>query len=198
MLLSMGYATTASAFGFDWGVTGGMNLTKMNLKGDMNKLFKSENRAGWFVGAKANLSIALGFGLDGAIVYSQQKYNITGAAQGLYSDSETARSFEIPINVKYSIGLGSLASVYLATGPQFGFNIGDKTWYGGAFERENMTTSWNVGVGAKVLGHLDVGVGYNFGLGKVGEALVNEIGGVDWKSSDSKANTFQVQVTYYF
>lgn len=198
VVLSMCFATQASAFGFDWGVTGGMNLTKMNLKGDMKQVFKSENRAGWFIGAKANLSLALGFGLDGALVYSQQKYNVTGAEHGLYSMSETARSFEVPINVKYSIGLGSLAAVYLATGPQFGFNIGDKTWYNGAFERENMTTSWNVGVGAKLLGHLDLGVSYNFGIGKVGEAVAKEVYGVEWKNDDSKANTFQVQLTYYF
>lgn len=209
LLLSMSFATNASAFSFDWGVTGGLNYTKMNLKGDYKDYFKSDNRAGWFAGVKANVGIVLGFGLDGAIVYSQQKYNLVGTQveSAAVNESQTARSIEVPINLKYSIGLGKMAAIYVATGPQFGFNLGDKTLYSvtqGTFERENMTTSWNVGVGAKLLGHLDLGVGYNFGLGKVGDAIANEtignqIGaGKIFKTSDTKANTFQVQLTYYF
>lgn len=209
LLLSMSFATNASAFSFDWGVTGGLNYTKMNLKGDYKDYFKSDNRAGWFAGVKANVGIALGFGLDGAILYSQQKFNIEGTevATAGVNQSQTARSIEIPINLKYSIGLGKVATVYVATGPQFGFNMGDKTLYkvdAGTFERENMSTSWNVGLGTKLFGHVDLGVSYNFGLGKVGDAIANytigeQTGAGDiFKTDETKSNSFQVQLTYYF
>lgn len=75
LLLTLCFATTARAFSFDWGVTGGMNLSKVKLHGASNDYFNSDNRAGWFVGAKANVGLFLGFGLDGALLYSQQKLN---------------------------------------------------------------------------------------------------------------------------
>lgn len=209
LLLTLGTTTTASAFGFDWGVTGGMNLTKLNLKGDYKNAFKTDNQAGWFAGVKANVSLIAGIGFDGALLYSQQKYKLEGShaeAQGM-GGSETARSIQLPINLKYSFGLGKLAAVYVATGPQFGFNIGDKNLFElgeSEFEQKNMTTSWNVGVGAKVLGHLDVGVSYNFGLSKVGEAIVEHVAedklgtNVNVRQDNMRCNTFQVQLTYYF
>ncbi len=198
LLISMAWAAPASALGFDWGITGGLNLTQLKLKGETKQNFKSDNRAGWYFGAKANVSLLLGFGLDGSIVYSQQKYNLNQGNHG--SSSETSRSIAVPLNVRYNIGIGSIASAFVATGPQFDFNIGNKDWYNaGTFARENMTTSWNIGAGVKLLGHLEVGVGYNFALGKVGEALLNQAQpGIIGHADDVKSNTFKVSAAIYF
>ena len=65
LVAALAWPAPASAFGFDWGVTGGLNLTKLKLSGAAKENFAASNRAGWFVGAKANLSIALGFGRRG-------------------------------------------------------------------------------------------------------------------------------------
>ena len=46
LLVSTVWATPARAFGFDWGVTAGLNLTKVNLKNDAKAVFSSDNRAG--------------------------------------------------------------------------------------------------------------------------------------------------------
>ncbi|MGN1260952.1 MAG: outer membrane beta-barrel protein, partial [Alloprevotella sp.] len=123
MLLSVLGTQTASAFSFDWGVTGGLNLTKLKIDGSHSRLLDSENRAGWFIGPKVNVGLIAGFGLDGALLYSQVKYNMTYTDEGManfeVSESETMRSIAIPINLKYSIGLGKIANVYVATGPQF-------------------------------------------------------------------------------
>lgn len=199
LIVAMGFSTTAKAFSFDWGVTGGYTLTKMKLDGGADRLFESDNRSGWFVGAKANVGLFLGFGLDGALLYSQQKLNINNEGSNYYNSSETHRSFEIPINLKYSIGLGRIASIYAATGPQFDFNIGDDHWYNNKFKRENMVTSWNVGVGAKLLKHLDLGVVYNFGITKVGKTFLDEVTDHEWETTgDAKSNSFKVQLTYFF
>lgn len=200
-------AQPAQAFGFDWGVTGGLNLTKLSLKGETKSELKSENRTGWFIGPKVNVGLIAGFGVDGALLYSQRKFNLTERRDGETYDQKTARSLAIPVNLKYSIGLGSLANVFLTTGPQFDFNLGNKKWAqwtnnrdNGVFKQENMTTSWNVGAGAKVLGHLEVALGYNFALGKMGKSIINEFDGADYvgKRDDYRANTFTVQATYYF
>lgn len=208
LLLSIAGAQTANAFSFDWGVTAGFNLTKLKMDGNYDKLFSSENRPGWFIGPKANIGLIAGFGLDGALLYSQLKYNTiyvdANQANLEVSESETVRSLAIPINLKYSIGLGKIANVYIATGPQFDFNLGNKKSdaYVGTFKRENMTTTWNVGVGTKLLGHLDVGVGYNFALGNTAKQIMElGIGGTQipvGERNDIKANTFKVQATYYF
>ena len=206
MLLSVLGRQTASAFSFDWGVTGGLNLTKLKIDGSHSRLLDSENRAGWFIGPKVNVGLIAGFGLDGALLYSQVEYNMTytdeGTANFEVSESETVRSIAIPINLKYSIGLGKVANVYVATGPQFDFNVGSKTseTYAGTFKCDNMTTTWNVGAGVKLLGHLDVGLGYNIALNHSAERLIGTTVGDTFisKRNDCKANTFKVQLTYYF
>ncbi len=202
LLLAAAWSTPAQAFGFDWGVTGGLNLTKLNFDGKTKDYFKSDNQAGWFIGAKAHVSLALGFGLDGALLYSQQKYNTDYNG---WSESKTSRSIAIPLNARYSIGLGSIASVYLSTGPQFDFNLGDKDWYDGTFKQSNMTTSWNVGAGVKLLSRLEIGLGYNFGIGDVGETILDLGGSVGalptipvGDGDKVNSNTFTVSATVYF
>ena len=188
LLVAFVWATPASAIGFDWGVTGGVNLTKVNFSKDV---FNTEYRLGWFVGPKVQLSLPLGFGCDAAALYSQRRLNLSEKANA----TETFRSIEIPINFRYSIGLGSVASVYFATGPQFGFNLGSQKWqmegYPYTFETENWNTSWNVGAGVKVLGHLEVGVTYNIALSKYADCAA----GSDY---DFKTNNFQAHACYYF
>ena len=128
-------------------------------------------------------------------------------SDGTYATVSTTNnyhSFEIPVNLRYSIGLGKLGSVYFATGPQFGFGIGNTKWtnYKGVFKKENMVTTWNIGAGIKVLGHVEVGVGYNFAFGKTGTTTVTKtdnLGNViGLQDMDFKTNTFQVQLTYVF
>ena len=207
LLVTMGFNTTAQAFSFDWGITGGYNLTKLKLKGGTNQLYESDNRSGWFIGAKANIGLAMGFGLDGALIYSQNKLNMKDDyADQDVSRNRTNRTMEIPLNLKYSIGLGSVANIYATTGPQFDFNLNDNNWnitsesYTGTFNREKMSTSWNVGAGVKLLSHLDLGIVYNFGISKMGKTVINNLGGdTSWIKNDHvRMNTFKVQMTYYF
>lgn len=200
LLIAAAWSTPASAIDFDWGVTGGLNLTKLKAKDkDLKKVFSSDNQAGWFLGLKGHMSIAMGFGLDASLLYSQQKYQISVENTNA-STYETSRSIEIPINLRYSIGLGSVASVFVTTGPQFDFNVGNKTFGNGMFERSNMTTSWNVGAGVKALDRVELGIGYNFALGKVGETILSNIGGSSLVGSndDFRSNTFTLQATVYF
>ena len=211
LLVSFVGAQTASAFSFDWGVTGGFNLTKLKVD-KQSKFFDTKGNAGWFAGVKANVGLFAGFGLDGALLYNQMKYS-TAADFGLdaISINETSRSFAIPINLKYSIGLGKMANVYVTTGPQFDFAIGDKkdkdnaTLIVSSFEQENMTTSWNVGAGVKLFKHLDLGLSYNFGLSETAKQTIDIVGGATIGSTlpenfntKVKANTFKIQATYYF
>ena len=209
LLVSIIGAQTASAFSFDWGVTGGFNLTKLKFDKE-SKLFDTNGQAGWFLGVKGNVGLIAGLGLDGALLYNQMKYTTTADyGLGTVSINETARSFAIPINLKYSIGLGKMANVYVTTGPQFDFAMGDKndedntTAIVSSFEQENMTTSWNVGAGVKLFKHLDLGLSYNFGLSKAAKQTIDLVSGTTMgitlpNNNSVKANTFKIQATYYF
>ena len=54
-----------------------------------------------------------------------------------------------------------------------------------------MNVSWNVGAGVKLLGHFELGVGYNIMLGKYAKTY-----GAGTYSF--RYNTFQVQAAYLF
>lgn len=204
---------TAKAQKFSYGIVAGYDLTKVKYSGDMKNNFSSDNKSGWYVGPKFVFSTVMGLGVDASLQYSQRKLNITqeGYINGNnvldnVSQSQTYRTIEIPINLRYSIGLGSSASVFAYTGPQFGFALQNMKFNnlgtGYNFSRENLNTTWNIGAGVRLLKHLEASVGYNFAIGKAGKAILNGAGVSEGESQDMelkyKTNTFQVQLAYMF
>ncbi|WP_373733658.1 porin family protein, partial [Bacteroides heparinolyticus] len=164
-----------------WGVKGGVNLSEIDWKGGYagNK----EHSTGFFIGPMAELTIPIiGLGIDGALMYSQRgnKYDVSA---GTFSGSidERQQGIEIPVNLKYTIGLGSLLGIYIAAGPDFFFNFKDidlKTFGSGvntdgAVDSKKTQVGLNVGAGVKILKHLQVGVNYQIPMGNtfsVGDA----------------------------
>ncbi|MBQ0080243.1 MAG: porin family protein [Alistipes sp.] len=166
------------------GVVGGMNVSKVSYKDIQGT---ADSKTGWYIGPKAEFTIPIiGLGIDMAAEYSQRKLNANG-------ENTTFKSIEVPINLRYQLGI-SLAKVYVMTGPQFGFQLGNSNWKNAAqdFELKKSNISWNVGAGVQLLSHLELGVGYNFALTKYAKAL-----GVG-NDASFKANTWQVQVAYLF
>ena len=145
-----------------FGLKGGLNLTSMSL--DANAISKS-NQAGFFIGPTFKFTIPIvGLGFDASALYDQRKAEVDNT-------SVKQQSIQIPINLRYGIGLGSTASIYFFAGPQFGFNVGDKDIKTdvGNWTFNSSSVSANVGLGLMLLGHLQVSANYNFGLGKTGE-----------------------------
>lgn len=215
LVLTIIGAMQTQAQSFSYGITAGYNLTKMKFSGNWKESFSSDNKPGWFIGPKVAFNTPLGIGIDASLQYSQRKLNITGVTHydmsneeviGGVSKSETYRTLEIPINVRYNIGLGKIAGIYVFTGPQFGFAFKNMEWSnfgsGTNFSKENMNTTWNIGAGVRLMKHLEASIGYNFALGKAGKAIFNNFGGETGNSQDLelkyKTNTFQVQVAYMF
>jgi len=186
-----------------FGIVGGLDLTKVSY----NKLpdMSSDNRAGWFIGPKVEFTVpVVGIGIDAALEYSQRRMNNN---TGIYNGETTAsaeeittskyyRSIEIPINLRYQIGFQSIAAVYFVTGPQFGFQVGNKDWYvvdQTSFEWKKSNVSWNFGAGVKLINHIEVGVGYNLALTKFAKFT-----GVGSDDASFKANSWQIQMAYLF
>ena len=172
-----------------FGVKGGLNVSKMYISKDV---VNSDNRAGFFIGPTAEFTLPLlGLGVDVSALYNQY---------GAKADNETAtkKSIEIPINLRWTVGFSSLVGAYVAVGPQFGVNIGDR-WFSSidnVCEFKKNTTSFNVGAGLKLLGHLQVGANYNFALkdnGKIHDGDIEDLATIGFKQ-----NTWQVSVAYLF
>lgn len=177
-------AMPAQAQLLKWGLKGGVNMSKIDWDGGAKG--NKDNSTGFFIGPMAELTVPLiGLGIDGALMYSQRGEN-EWKQQGI----------EIPVNLKYTIGLGSILGVYVAAGPDFFFNFKDTKWEG--FDTKATQVGLNIGAGVKLVQHLQIGVNYQIPLGDsfswkgVGEAISDEIGG------NGKTKTWQISLAYLF
>ena len=104
---------------FQFGLKGGLNISKLTFSED---IVKGDNRTGFFIGPMAEFTIPIvGLGVDVAALYNQSGAK---AQSGNEEVSQTFKSIEVPVNLKWTLGLGSTLGAYIAAGPQFGFNVG--------------------------------------------------------------------------
>lgn len=105
-----------------------------------------DNSTGFFFGPMAEITIpVIGLGVDGALLYSQKGDKMEGL------DMKQS-GLDIPVNLKYSIGLGSMLGIYVAAGPDFFFNFkGDKNFEDGR-KLESKKTQVGINVGADWFG----------------------------------------------
>ncbi len=158
-----------------FGVKGGLNLSKLDVNG--NKI--SDNTTGFFIGPMAEFTVpVVGLGVDGALMYSQRG-----------KDAYKEQGIEIPVNLKYTIGLGSTLGVYLAAGPDFFFNFKDVDLTG--VDKKDAQVGLNLGAGVKLMGHLQAGFTYQIPLGNSFE-LAN------LSNAGAKTKTWQILLAYTF
>lgn len=164
-----------------FGVKGGVNLSKLKVEG------MKDNSTGFFFGPMAEVTIPIiGLGVDGALLYSQK---------GEHDFKQSG--LDIPINLKYSIGLGSMLGIYIAAGPDFFFNFSkDKNYIDGSdtykLENKKAQVGINIGAGVKLIQHLQLGVNYNIPFGD----------SFTWKNAGNaigaKNKTWQISAAYLF
>lgn len=167
-----------------WGVKGGVNMTKIDWDGgyDGNK----DNSTGFFIGPMAEITIPIvGLGVDGALLYSQkgQKTDILVDGERYTVDAKQT-GLEIPVNLKYTIGLGSMLGIYFAAGPDFFFGFKEKE----GIDRKAQV-GLNLGAGVKLIQHLQIGINYQIPLGDSFK-LANAYG--------AKNKTWQISAAYLF
>ena len=176
-----------------FGLKGGLNLTSLSADGVNSAI---SNKSGFYVGPTVKFTLpVVGLSIDGSALYDQRNAKIKGTDQTI-----KAQSIQIPINVRYGIGLSSVVNVFAFAGPQFGFNIGDKSKdlnsivedvKGWSLKSSNI--SGNVGIGATVFSKLQITANYNFQLSKAGEVVLE-----DGTTGKMKFNSWQLGLGYYF
>ena len=165
-----------------FGVKGGLNLSKMDWEianTTINNV--KENSTGFFIGPMIEATVPIiGIGVDGALMYSQRG-----------SGELKQQGIEVPLNLKYSIGLGDMAAIFLAAGPDFYFNLKDVDIT--AIKKKDAVVGLNLGGGVKLLNHLQIGINYQFALGNSFDlkSLTNA-------SVKNKLNTWQISLAYMF
>lgn len=179
-----------------FGIKGGVNLTNFSFDNVLDKALDASNRTGFYIGPTLYVKIPLvGLGVDGSVLYDQREAKIKGTDETLRQ-----QQVSIPINLRYSFGLGGTASIFLFAGPQFGFNVGGKNvseiisdtdW-----KFKDSQFSVNVGAGIFVLNHLQVNANYNIACGSTGE--MENVSDAVSKAADGKANAWQIGLAYYF
>ena len=196
LAMAMMFVSNADAkimFGFK----GGLNVTNMSFSQDV---FNTSNQTGFFVGPTVKFTLpVIGLGVDAAALYDQRDGKVDDT-------SVKQQSINIPINLRYSIGLGSLAGIYFAAGPQFGFNVGDDSYdwtdansYKNTFQMKKSNFSVNLGAGVTLLKHLEIGAAYNIVCGKTGEINVwNASKNAITNTTRSRYNSWQISAAYYF
>lgn len=173
------FAVPAQAKFIKFGVKGGLNFSKLDF--DANSLNEiSDNSTGFFIGPMAEVTLPiLGLGVDGALMYSQRG-----------KDDTKQLGVEIPVNLKYTIGLGSSFGVFLTAGPDFFFNFKDIDIL--QMESKNTQVGINLGAGLKLIKKLQVGVNYQIPVGNSIEIEdMNKVFG-------GKNKTWQVSLAYIF
>lgn len=194
--LLMSLTMTSQAQLLRFGVKGGINTTKMSFK-NVGANFKSSNRVGVFVGpmVEAKLPI-IGLGVDGAFMLSYKDARVKQYGDDSFVKNKTVTEIgiDIPVNLKYTIGLSRIASIYFAAGPDFFFNVGKNPKFKDLkFSKKTAQVGINLGAGATFLNHYQLGLAYNVPLTKSAEFVdVNNI------KQSYKSKSWQLSFAYLF
>lgn len=187
MLMAVAFAMPSNAQ-IKFGIQAGLNMSNVSVSDDAGTI---KSRTGFFVGPTVKFSLPIvGLGLDASALYDQRE----GKAG---DETVKSSSIQIPINLRYGIGLGSVAEVFAFAGPQFGFKLsGDKNNGVADWTLKSSNFSANIGIGATILNKLQAKLNYNVALGKTGE--FESISATAKQVADAKFNAWQVSLAYFF
>lgn len=198
LVLLLGFSMAAQAQ-VKFGIKGGLNVTDVSFS-NLSSNFSADNRVGFFAGPIIDARLPLiGLGVDAAFLFSNKEMKVKHSGQ---SKNFSESGFDIPINLKYSFGMSSLASVYLAAGPNFFFNLDKSQKIGDTkFNKKTAQVGINLGGGVRVLSHYVIGVNYNIPLNKSADEVKfkdAQQGLKDTYNGSYKSKNWQISFTYLF
>ncbi|MFC2813493.1 MAG: porin family protein [Prevotella conceptionensis] len=182
------------------GLKGGINTSEVSVNDDV---WKTDNRLGFFIGPTVKFTLPIvGLGMDISALYEKRESKMK-SEDGKLGSVVSREQLAIPINARYSFGLGETANIFLFAGPQVAFNLGKKDkeivpevadW-----TLKSSNFSINLGIGCTLASHLQATIGYNIALGKTGEVELSTKGvETSKKKYDGRSNAWQLGVAYFF
>ena len=182
------------------GLKGGINTSEVSVNDDV---WKTDNRLGFFIGPTVKFTLPIvGLGMDISALYEKRESKMK-SEDGKLGSVVSREQLAIPVNMRYSFGLGETANIFLFAGPQVAFNLGKKDkeivpevadW-----TLKSSNFSINLGIGCTLASHLQATIGYNIALGKTGEVELSTKGvETSKKKYDGRSNAWQLGVAYFF
>lgn len=197
LTLGLFVSTSANAQGVKFGVKGGLNVTDMHLD---SKLLNNSNCVGGFIGPTVKFTLPIiGLGVDASALYDFREAKVTDRAN--QEKSVKQEQISIPVNARYSIGLGSTVSAFLFAGPQWSINIGDKDFEwtkGSSYSFKDSNFSVNAGLGITLMDHLQISANYNIAMGKTADVKARKLLTDLPEKAKSRTNSWQIAVAYFF
>lgn len=202
-LIGFGY-TAESRAEFKFGPRVGLNVNKMALTG-VTDFVNGENACGFTAGVQAEYMLpVISLGVDLSLMYSYMDPEFKAGKKGVGTmdvNPDPGKHFlEIPLNIKYKIGIPVIASImrpYIFTGPCVAFKL-DKSDKNADIKTKTTQWTWNVGLGLEFIKHIQIGASYGFGINNIMDGV--EIGGTTVNAGDIKArnNYWTVTAAYLF
>ncbi len=161
---------------FRFGVKAGLNMNSLHLNSLENN-FNKDNHCGYTLGVMTEFQVPIiGLAFDLSAMYTRMNSDLDAKAPEEENVSYNKNFLEIPLNLKYKIGLpivGSIITPYVFTGPSFAIKL-DKNSID-AIKTKTCQVAWNVGLGVELIKHLQISGSYGFGMNNVAKftGLVN-------------------------
>lgn len=180
-----------------FGIRGGLNLVDFSIK-NASSTFDKDNRAGFFFGPTMKVSVPiLPIDVDLSVIYDERTAHVGDV-------SATHKTINIPLNARFSVGLGSSFNVFAFGGPQYTFNRSDdKTFYNDVNSQDwswrSGYLSFNVGLGFTLFKHIELRGNYNIACGRTAEITVYDaLRQTVTDTYKSHYNAWQIDAAFYF
>lgn len=152
-----------------FGVRGEVGINKPSFT---KELYSVENMNAFKLGPTVEFMLpVVGLGVDGSLLYSNEKMNVkTVSDQGAETLIQDVQShyIDVPVNLKYKIGIVGPVKAFLAAGPYAQFKVGgDEFSYGDIkdkVEDKKFQAGINLGLGAEVINRVQLGFNYRMKL----------------------------------
>ena len=173
-----------------FGIKAGLNVSEFSFSSDV---FDKTNQAGWFFGPTVKFTLpVVGLGMDASVLYDMRSAKLEYASE---TQTVKQQQISIPINARYSIGLGSMANIFFFGEKEYDWNM--KSTYA----LKNSNFSVNLGFGVTAFKHLQVSANYNIACGKTGDVTwktTTDTATSALKKKDSHNSSWQLGLAYFF
>lgn len=168
MVAFLSMASTVNAqlrFGFK----GEVGINKPSFT---KEVYSVENMNAFKIGPSVEFTVPVaGLGVEGSLLYSNEKMNVKNVEKngvGSVIEEISSHYIDVPVNLKYKMGIISPLKVYLAVGPYAQFKVGgDEFTYEalkGKVDDKKFQAGVNVGIGAEVINRVQLGFNYRLKL----------------------------------
>lgn len=157
--------TTASAQ-LKFGIRGEVGINKPTLN---KELYSVENMNAFKIGPTIEFMLpVMDLGLDASLLYSNEKMKVKDFKADKSLLEVSSHYMDIPVNLKYKMGIISPVKVFFAAGPYVQFKVGGDDFkldiIKDKVDEKKFQAGINLGLGAEVINRIQLGFNYRIKL----------------------------------